>query len=114
MVPFLDLKAQYECIKGEIKAAIDRVLESGQYVLGPEVVAFEEEFAAFSGGRHGVGVNNGTSALHLALVAGGVGPGDEVITVAHTFVATVAAIGFTVATAATSPVSPAPDARSRS
>ena len=67
-----------------------RPFESGQYVLGDEVAAFEREFAAYSGGRYGVAVNSGTSALHLALLAAGVGPGDEVITVPFTFVATVA------------------------
>jgi dTDP-4-amino-4,6-dideoxygalactose transaminase len=94
MIPFLDLKAQYRGIQGEIAAAIGRVLESGQYVLGDEVAAFEREFAAYSGARFGIGVNSGTSALHLALLAAGVGPGDEVITVPFTFVATVAAIEY--------------------
>src|SRR6185312_15925502 len=89
-----DLKAQYRSIKGEINEAIGRVLESAQFVLGDEVDAFEREFAAYCGVRHAVGVNSGTSALHLALLVAGVGPGDEVITVPHTFVATVAAIGY--------------------
>jgi dTDP-4-amino-4,6-dideoxygalactose transaminase len=71
------------------------VLESAQFVLGEEVAAFEEEFARYCGARHGVAVNSGTSALHLALLAAGVGPGDEVITVPFTFVATVAAIRYT-------------------
>ena len=95
MIPFLDLKAQYRSIKQEIDHAVLSVLDSAQFVLGPEVAAFEEEFAAFSGARHGVAVNTGTSALHLALLAAGVGPGDEVITVPFTFVATVAAIRYT-------------------
>lgn len=95
MIPFIDLKAQYRRIKGEIDAVVARVLASGQFVLGDDVAAFEEEFAAFSGARHGIGVNSGTSALHLALLAAGVGPGDEVITVPFTFVATVAAIRYT-------------------
>ena len=95
MIPFVDLKAQYHSIKGEIDAAIARVLESTEFVLGREVAAFEEEFAAFSGARYGIAVNSGTSALHLALLAAGVGPGDEVITVPFTFVATVAAIIYT-------------------
>ncbi len=94
MIPFLDLKAQYQGIREEIAAAIHRVLESGQYVLGDEVAAFEREFAAYSGARHGIAVNSGTSALHLALLAAGIGPGDEVITVPFTFVATVAAIQY--------------------
>ena len=95
MIPYLDLKAQYRSIKEEVRQAVDSVLENTQYVLGPEVAAFEEEFAAFSGARHGVGVNSGTSALHVALLAAGVGPGDEVITVPFTFVATVQAIRYT-------------------
>src|SRR5271157_1279951 len=94
MIPFLDLKAQYLGIKEEIAAAIARVLESGQYVLGEEVAAFEREFAAYSGARYAVAVNSGTSALHLALLVAGIGPGDEVITVPLTFVATVAAIQY--------------------
>lgn len=95
MIPFLDLKAQYGQIKEEILAAIQEVLESSQFVLGPRVNAFEEVFAAYCGARYAVGVNSGTSALHLALLAAGVGPGDEVITVPFTFVATVAAIRYT-------------------
>jgi dTDP-4-amino-4,6-dideoxygalactose transaminase len=92
MVPFLDLKAQYHSIQKEIESAVLKVLESTQYVLGKEVATFEEEFAKFSGRQFGVGVNSGTSALHLALLAAGVGPGDEVITVSFTFVATAAAV----------------------
>lgn len=95
MIPFVDLKAQYHSIKDEIDAAIARVLESSQFVLGDEVAAFEEEFAAYCGARYGIAVNSGTSALHLALLAAGIGPGDEVITVPFTFVATVAAICYT-------------------
>jgi dTDP-4-amino-4,6-dideoxygalactose transaminase/acetyltransferase-like isoleucine patch superfamily enzyme len=91
-VPFVDLKAQYQAIKGEIQEAINRVLESSSFVLGEEVAAFEEEFAAYSGARYGIAVNSGTSALHLALLAARIGPGDEVITVPFTFVATAAAI----------------------
>jgi len=99
MVPFLDLRAQYEAIKGEILDAVSTTLASTQFALGSEVAAFEEEFAEYSGGKFGVGVNSGTSALHLALLAAGVGRGDEVITVASTFVATVAAIDYTGARA---------------
>ena len=98
MIPFLDLKAQYRSIKPEIEAAVAAVLESGQFVLGPEVEAFEREFAAYSGAQAGIAVNTGTSALHLALLAAGVGPGDEVITVPFTFVATVSAVCYTGAT----------------
>ena len=74
-VPFVDLKSQYAAIKGEILPAIADVLESAHFVLGKEVTAFEEEFAAFCGVQHGVAVNSGTSALHLALVGGRRGPG---------------------------------------
>src|SRR5947209_3378003 len=94
-VPFMDLKLQYGALKEDILAAVTHVLDSGQYVLGTEVSAFEEEFASFCGVRYGIAVNSGTSALHLALLAAGVGPGDEVITVPCTFVATVAAIHYT-------------------
>ncbi len=95
MIPFVDLKAQYHSIKEEIDRAINRVLESSQFVLGSEVAAFEEDFARFCGAKHGIAVNSGTSALHLALLAAGIGPGAEVITVPFTFVATVAAIYYT-------------------
>ena len=98
-VPFLDLGMQYRSIQQEIHQAIAKVLESTQFVLGEEVALFEEEFASYSGAAHGIGVNSGTSALHLALLAAGVGPGDEVITVPNTFVATVAAIRYTGARA---------------
>jgi dTDP-4-amino-4,6-dideoxygalactose transaminase len=94
-VPYLDLKAQYRSIKSEIDEAIARVLESCQFVLGPEVAAFENEFAAYCGTTDCIAVNSGTSALHLALLAAGVGPGDEVITVPFTFVASVATILYT-------------------
>jgi dTDP-4-amino-4,6-dideoxygalactose transaminase len=94
-VPFIDLKQQYLAIRNEILSAVDRVFESTQFVLGKEVSAFEEEFAAYCGVRYGIAVNSGTSALHLALLAGGIGFGDEVITVPLTFVATTAAIIYT-------------------
>ena len=92
MIPFLDLKAQYQRIKPEIDAAIAQVVDSGHFVLGPQVAAFEERFAAYCGAKHCMALNSGTSALHLALLAAGIGPGDEVITVSMTFVATTAAI----------------------
>jgi dTDP-4-amino-4,6-dideoxygalactose transaminase len=98
MIRFLDLPADYHELKTEIDAAVARVLESGQFVGGPEVSAFEQEFASYCGARHGVAVNSGTSALHLALLAAGIQPGDEVITVPFTFYATVAAIGYVGAT----------------
>src|SRR6478735_5303453 len=91
-VPYLDLRAQYRSIKPEIDQAVARVLDSCQFVLGPEVAEFEKEFASYCGTTECVAVNSGTSALHLALLAAGVGPGDEVITVPFTFVATAAAI----------------------
>ena len=93
-VPYLDLKAQYQSIKPEIDAAIARVLESCQFVLGPEVAGFEQEFAAYCGTAECIALNSGTSALHLALLAAGVGPGDEVITVPFTFVASVSAVTY--------------------
>ncbi len=92
MIPFLDLKEQYQEIKPRVEAAALRALQSGQYILGPEVAAFEQRFAAYCGAEHCVALNSGTSALHLALMAAGVGPGDEVITVSMTFVATAAAV----------------------
>lgn len=91
-VPFVDLAALYREIQAEIDAAISRVLHSGWYILGPEVERFEEEFAGYCGVLYAIGVASGTDALHLALRALSIGLGDEVITVAHTAVATVAAI----------------------
>ena len=93
-VPYLDLKAQYQSIKPEIDAAIARVLDSCQFVLGAEVAGFEKEFAAYCGAAECIALNSGTSALHLALLAAGVGPGDEIITVPFTFVASVAAVTY--------------------
>ena len=93
-VPFVDLKAQHRSIQHEIHAAIDGVLESCSFALGPEVAAFEEEFAAYCQTKHAIALNSGTSALHLALLAAEIGPGDEVITVPFTFVATVGAIYY--------------------
>jgi dTDP-4-amino-4,6-dideoxygalactose transaminase len=93
-VPFLDLKAQYASIKTEVDEAVLRVLASTTYVLGPEVEAFEKEFAAAHNVKHAVAVNTGTSALHVALLAAGVKAGDEVITVSMTFIATVSAIRY--------------------
>ena len=98
MIPFVDLKAQYASIKDEVAVAIQGVLDSCQFTLGSEVFAFEKEFAAYCNVDDAVGVNSGTSALHLALLAAGIGPGDEVITVPFTFVATAAAIHYTGAT----------------
>lgn len=95
MIPLVDLKAQYQSIKNEIDTAIAGVVESCQFILGEQVEKFEADFAGYCQARFALGVNSGTSALHLALLAAGVGPGDEVITVAYTFVATVAAILYT-------------------
>jgi dTDP-4-amino-4,6-dideoxygalactose transaminase len=97
VIPFVDLRAQYRAIGPEVMDAARQVLESGDYVLGPEVASFEEEFAVYCQSRHAICVNTGTSALHLALLALGVGRGDEVVTVPFTFIATVAAIGYTEA-----------------
>jgi dTDP-4-amino-4,6-dideoxygalactose transaminase len=94
MIPLVDLKAQYRSIRQEIDAAIAEVLEGSAFILGKHVAAFEEKFAAYCGTRSAIGVNSGTSALHLALLAAGIGAGDEVITVPYTFVATVAAIEY--------------------
>src|SRR5262249_31186222 len=97
-VPFVDLGAQYATVAEELKTAVLRVLESHEYVQGPEVAAFEEEFAAACGVAHAVAVNSGTAALQLALLALGIGQGDEVISVSHTFIATAEAIAVCGAT----------------
>jgi dTDP-3-amino-3,4,6-trideoxy-alpha-D-glucose transaminase len=86
-VPFVDLSAQHAPLRDELRAAFERVVDASAFVLGEEVEGFEEEFAAYCGVRHCVGVASGTAALTLALLAAGVGPGDEVIVPAHTFVA---------------------------
>lgn len=93
-VPFLDLKAQYNVIRDEINASIQEVLESTAFAGGPFVTKFEEQFAAYCGTKHAVGVGNGTDALWLVLLAYGIGPGDEVITVPNTFIATAEAISI--------------------
>jgi dTDP-4-amino-4,6-dideoxygalactose transaminase len=94
VIPFVDLKSQYFSIKSEIDAAVIGVLESTQFVLGSAVAGFEKSFASYCKTEHAIGVNSGTSALHLALLAGGIGRGDEVITTPFTFVATVSAIDY--------------------
>lgn len=99
MIPFFDLTKQYETIKSEIDDATARVLKSGWFILGPEVKAFEKEFAEYHGVAHALGVGSGTEAIHIALLALGIGAGDEVITVPNTAVATVAAIELTGARA---------------
>jgi len=97
-IPWASPLAQYRAHQAPIQKAINRVLDSGTYILGAEVESFERAFADFCGGDHAVGVASGTDALVLSLKALGVGPGDEVITVSHTAVATVAAIVATGAT----------------
>src|SRR5258706_356304 len=99
MIPIIDLAAQYRELKTEIDAAIARVFETSQFVLGKETADLEAEFAAYCHVPHAIGVNSGTSALYLALLAAGVGPGHEVITVPFTFFATAATIGYVGATA---------------
>jgi dTDP-4-amino-4,6-dideoxygalactose transaminase len=92
MIPFIDLKREYTEISGEIREAMERVLKSGWFILGEEVRRFEEEFSTYIGTKYGIGVNSGSDALYLALQALGIGKGDEIITVSHTFVSTVDAI----------------------
>ena len=91
-IPFVDLKSLHNELRGELQEVFDRVLDNSSFVLGPEVQRFEQEFAAYVGTTHCVAVNTGTAAIHLALAALGIGPGDEVITVPHTFIATAEAI----------------------
>ena len=98
MIPILDLTEQYRSLKAEIDAAVTGVFASGHFINGPNVRAFESEIAAYLGTPHAVGLNSGTDALHLALRALDVGPGDEVITTPFTFVATTEAIGIVGAT----------------
>jgi dTDP-4-amino-4,6-dideoxygalactose transaminase len=107
MIPLVDLRAQYLSIKSDVDAAVARVMETGQFVLGDEVEAFEREFADYCGATDGIAVNSGTSALHLALLAAGVRANDEVITVPFTFVATVAAIDYIGARAVFVDIDPA-------
>jgi len=92
MVPFADLKLEYEALKEELDAAVDRVFKSGWFILGDEVRSFESEFAHYLNSKHAIGVGNGTDAIQLALKAFDVGPGDEVITVANTCVPTLTGI----------------------
>ena len=98
VVPLLDLRAEYAALREDVLSAVDRVLSSGRLYLGPETEAFEAEFAAYCQTAHAVSCSSGTDALILALQAAGIGPGDEVITVSHTFIATVAAIALIGAT----------------
>lgn len=91
-IPFLDLRAQYRQIEVELKPVLEDIMANGAFIGGPQVSAFEEEFAAFCGVKHCVGLNSGTDALRFALMAAGVGPGDEVLTVPNTFIATTEAV----------------------
>ena len=94
-VPFLDLNAHHAPLRAEFDQAIAEVIDSGAFAGGPFVAQFEKEFAAFCGSQHAIGVGNGTDALWLALLACGIGPGDEVVTVPNTFMATAEAITYT-------------------
>jgi dTDP-4-amino-4,6-dideoxygalactose transaminase len=97
-IPMLDLVAQYAAIRGEIHAALDAVLEAGQFILGPNVKALEEELAQYCGRRFGVGLASGTDALILSLRVAGVGPGDEVIVPAFSYIATADSVSLLGAT----------------
>lgn len=105
-VPFSDMRAQFAQVRGEVLEALAGVADSGGYILGPHVAAFEDAFAAAHGVKHCIGVNTGTSALHLALIAAGVGSGDEVVTVPMTFIATSWAISYCGATPVFADVDP--------
>lgn len=106
-VPYFDLKMQYAGLRGELLEALDRVCKNASFILGEEVSKFEQEFAAYCQVKHCVALNTGTSALHLALLAAGVGPGDEVITTPNTFIATAEAISYTGAKPVFADVDPA-------
>jgi dTDP-4-amino-4,6-dideoxygalactose transaminase len=93
-IPFIDINAQNQSIRDELNDALARLVDRGEFILGPAVERFEENFARFLGARHCVGLNNGTSALHLALAAADIGPGDEVITTPHTWISTAWAISY--------------------
>jgi dTDP-4-amino-4,6-dideoxygalactose transaminase len=106
-IPLVDLRAQLEPLREELLCEIGQVLDSMELLLGPNTRSFEDEFAAYCGVRHGIAVSNGTDALHLALRAAGIGPGDEVVTVPNTFAATVEAIELAGARAILVDIDPA-------
>src|SRR5437764_756719 len=91
-IPFVNLERQYDTLREEIGAAIQQVLDKRAFIQGPFVEEFENSFALFCGSRAAIGCSNGTAAITLALEAAGIGAGDEVITVSHTFAATASAI----------------------
>ena len=91
-VPLVDLQAQYRSLRDQILSAVTRVCDSQRFIMGPEITALEDELARMLGIEHAVAVSSGTDALLLALMTLGIGPGDEVITSAHSFFATAAAI----------------------
>jgi dTDP-4-amino-4,6-dideoxygalactose transaminase len=98
-IPFVDLKLQHKALEKELNRELDSVFRKGNFILGEQCALFETAFCDYLGGGYGVGVNSGTDALYLSLMAEGIGPGDEVITVSHTFMATYIAIAQTGATA---------------
>ncbi len=106
-VPFLDLAVQHQKLQANLQSAIGRVVESNWFILGKEIEAFEHEFAAYCGVKHCIGVGNGLDALHIILRAMKIGPGDEVIVPANTFIATWLAVSYAGATPV--PVEPDPD-----
>jgi dTDP-4-amino-4,6-dideoxygalactose transaminase len=106
-IPFLDISAQNRSIWPELQAAMESVASNSQFILGPAVERFEERFARYLGVKHCVGLNNGTSALHMALRAFDVGPGDEVITTPHTWISTSWAISYVGATPVYADIDPA-------
>ena len=107
VIPPENVTRWHAAIADQLREAFEEVLQGGKYTLGRQLAAFEEEFAAFSDSRYGIGISSGTAALHLALRAHGVGPGDEVITVPNTYIATVFAITYTGATPVFVDVDPA-------
>lgn len=94
MVQFVDLRAQHDSIRKELFETITQIIDTSSFIMGQAIKDFEPKFAEFCGAKHAIGVSSGTSALHLALWALGIGPGDEVITIPHTFIATAEAISM--------------------